>query len=154
MRKTLLLATIASLISLGAVFSVSAWQGEKMKKSFFENSDKQIEMEDLRAKIAEKRQSMGQAMQINDYKSWLELKADRSPCGHDLINEENFALFSKAHQLLRDGEIEEAREIFASLGKDLPNKQMGRAGHFRAEGERPYHGRQGRAPWGNNLQNQ
>ncbi len=154
MKRTFLLAALVGLISLGAVFSVSAWQGEKMKRSFDFDQEKIAMMEELRARVAEKRQSLGQAMAANDYSAWLELKTDRQACSEDLVTEENFALFSQAHQLLKDGQVAEARDIFISLGKDLPNKQLGRAGHFMADGVRPFHGRQGRAPWGDNLQNQ
>lgn len=139
MKKNLVIASLATIISLAAVFSVSAWQGEKLSSS----NNQEIKEE------------LNQAMVHQDYNTWLELKTDRSPCEHgSQITEENFALFSQAHELLREGNTEEAQAIFEQLGKDMPQKQMGREGKFRAEGERPRRGQSLHAPFGNNLRNQ
>ncbi len=123
MNKNLMIASLAIIISLGAVYSASAWQGEKLNRS---NSP----------------------MVNQNYNTWLEHKTDRVPCeGKDLINEENFPLFSQAHQLLRNGQIDEAKEIFEALGKEMPEKRMGRAGSFMSEGVKPHQGRRHNTSW-------
>ncbi len=139
MKKTLIIASLAIIISLGSVYSLSAWQGEKLNRSHNQEIKEELNL----------------AMVSQDYNTWLELKTDRVPCGdYDLINEENFAQFSLAHQLLKEGKTDEAKEIFESLGKEMPEKRMGRSGGFRAEGVRPHNGRKHQAPFGDNLMNQ
>ena len=138
MKKNLMIAGLAIIISLGAVYSASAFQGERLNRS---NNQ-------------EMKEELNLSMVHQDYNTWLELKTDRVPCKDvDLINEENFALFSQAHQLLKEGRIDEAKEIFEALGKEMPEKRMGRAGSYRAEGVKPHKGRQHNAPWRNNLIN-
>lgn len=123
MKKNLIIASLAIIISLGAVYSASAFQGNKLKNQ-------------------EIKEELNLSMVNQDYNTWLELKTDRVPCKDvDLINEENFALFSEAHQLLKEGKTDEAKEIFEALGKEMPEKRMGRAGSFKAEGVRPHKGR-------------
>ncbi len=129
MKKTLIIASLAIIISLAASFSVSAWQGEKLNRSNH------------------------LSMVNQDYNSWLESKIDRVPCRDiDLINEENFALFSQAHQLLKEAKVDEAREIFKSLGKEMPEK-IGRPGSYRAEGVKPHNGRNSKGMWRDNIDN-
>ncbi len=139
MKKTLIIASLAIIISLGSVYSLSAWQGEKLNRSNNQEIKEELQL----------------AIVNQDYNTWLEHKTDRLACNQkDLITEENFALFSQAHELLRAGEIEEAKEIFQTLGKEMPQKRMGRAGSHMAEGHRPHKGRNLGAPWGENLSNQ
>ncbi len=139
MKKTLIIASLAIIISLGSVYSLSAWQGEKLNR--FHNQ--------------EMKEDLNVALVSQDYNSWLELKTDREPCqGFDLINKENFAQFSLAHQLLKEGKTDEAKEIFEALGKEMPEKIMGRVGSYKAKGVKPHNGRNHQAPYGSNLMNQ
>ncbi len=139
MKKTLIIASLAIIISLGSVYSLSAWQGEKLNRQNREEIKEELHL----------------AVVNQDYNTWLDLKTDRTPCANkDLINDENFTLFSEAHQLLRDGYVQEAKEIFHSLGKEVPEKRMGRVGSYMSEGQKPHKGRNFRAPWGENLNNQ
>jgi hypothetical protein len=126
MKKTLLIAGLAGTISLLAVFSASAWQGERIQQS------------------QELRESVSQTMENNDFQAWLELKNGNTPClegKEDLINQDNFHLFAEAHLLAKEGKLAEAKEIFTSLGLEMPEQRMKRTGLHMADGERQMLGR-------------
>ena len=63
----------------------------------------------------ERHQEMTQAFEKNDYQAWKKLMAGRGRAS-EVVTEENFAQFAKAHQLMLEGKIDEARQIRAELG--------------------------------------
>ncbi|MFA5318075.1 MAG: hypothetical protein WC323_01220 [Patescibacteria group bacterium] len=60
------------------------------------------------------RQAIMDAVANNDYAAWKELMAGR-PMAEE-VTEEDFAAIVEAHQLMREGKFEEARQIKEDLG--------------------------------------
>lgn len=68
----------------------------------------------------ERHEQMEQAFETNDYNLWKELMGDRGRVT-EVVTEENFEQFSKAHELSEEGNVEEASKIREELG--LSNHQ-------------------------------
>jgi len=66
--------------------------------------------------------ALQEAFQNNDYNTWKELVGDNNPMS-DKITEANFSRFAEAHQLLSEGNKDEAQTIFDGLGL---NRGMGK----------------------------
>lgn len=58
---------------------------------------------------------MTQAFEAESYNAWKELMPDKSR-SLEVVNEDNFSEFVKAHKLAQEGDILAANEIRASLG--------------------------------------
>ena len=63
----------------------------------------------------ERHQAMVEAFEKQDYQAWKKLMAGRGRVS-EVVNEENFAQFAKAHQLMSEGKAEEAQQVRAELG--------------------------------------
>ena len=75
----------------------------------------------------ENHQAMMEALDKADYDTWKQLIVD-SPMA-EKITEENFAKFADAHNLMKQGKFEEARQIREDLGLQRSgNKMMERVG--------------------------
>jgi len=75
-----------------------------------------------------------EAMNNNDYETWKTLMQKERPGSRvlEVITQENFAKFVKAHRLYQDGNIEEGDRIRAELGLGLGRGNgMGRRHQFR-----------------------
>lgn len=63
----------------------------------------------------ERHEAMEKAFTENDYEAWKNLMENRGRITQ-LINKENFSKFSEAHNLMREGKIEEAQQIRKEIG--------------------------------------
>lgn len=68
----------------------------------------------------ERHEAMTAAFANNDYSAWQELMNGKGRVA-EVVNEENFAQFAKAHQLAQEGKVEEAKQIRTELGLGLGN---------------------------------
>ena len=76
----------------------------------------------------EKKQEMEKmqtAIEQGDYTTWKEI-IESQPKMTDYINEGNFAQFSEMHNLMKEGNMEEAQKIRDEL--ELPDRGMGMRG--------------------------
>jgi len=69
---------------------------------------------------AERHQAMTQAFDSNDYNAWKEQMRDRGRVTQ-VVNQDNFARFAEAHQLVQEGKLDEAKQIREELGLGLRN---------------------------------
>jgi hypothetical protein len=67
------------------------------------------------------------AFESLDYHAWSELMTanGRNSKVLEVVNEDNFALFAKAHEAMKNGDFETAKEIRADLGLGQGNKHGG-----------------------------
>lgn len=68
----------------------------------------------------EREAAMDKAFDNNDYNAWKNLMSGRGRVTQ-VINQDNFAQFAKAHKLAEEGRITEAKQIRAELGLGLQN---------------------------------
>jgi len=68
----------------------------------------------------ERQEKMQAIFESGDYEAWSELMSDR-PMFADHLNEENFNLHMKAHELRQAGNIEGARELLQESGVSFKN---------------------------------
>jgi len=75
---------------------------------------------EMGTKNPENRQAVEQAILNNDYDSWYALMTEngQTPKILDIITKDNFAKFSEATKLFKDGNKDEAAKIFQELGID------------------------------------
>lgn len=71
----------------------------------------------------EHRNAVHKAVEDNDYQAFLEAVAG-SPLSDIITSEQDFTQFVEAHQLMKDGDIDLAKEIFDDLGLDKPKGMM------------------------------
>lgn len=86
----------------------------------------------------ERHESMTKAFETKDYKAWKELMNDRGRVTQ-VINADNFARFAEAHNLAKEGKLEEAKAIRAELGlglRDGKGKGQGFGDNGRRQGSR------------------
>jgi hypothetical protein len=63
---------------------------------------------------SEDRQALKEAISNNDYEAWKKLTEGRPI--QEKINQDNFSQFVKAHELMENGNFEEARKVMEELG--------------------------------------
>jgi hypothetical protein len=68
----------------------------------------------------ERETAMEKAFDNNDYNAWKNLMQERGRVTQ-VINQNNFAQFAKAHKLAEEGKIAEANQIRTDLGLGLQN---------------------------------
>ncbi|MFC1711719.1 hypothetical protein ACFLZ1_03990 [Patescibacteria group bacterium] len=71
---------------------------------------------------AERHEAMEQAFENNDYNAWKELMSGKGRVTQ-VITEENFTRFAKAHELAEEGKLDEAKQIRQELGLGLGNRK-------------------------------
>lgn len=84
--------------------------------------------EEQKAEMQERREALETAIENNNYDAWKEVMDQRVDVT-DVINEENFEQFAEMHQLMEEGEFEQAQEIRDELGLQAPHGGMGPRGH-------------------------
>ena len=82
----------------------------------------------LREEMHESRAAMHNALEEGDYESFKTAVVD-TPLSDIITTEEDFELFREAHELKRNGEFEEAQEIFDELGIEGPARRPHMMGH-------------------------
>lgn len=139
------LTTIALVITVLAISGVSAFAatGSSTSRTAPTKVERLAKFEKMDEKFEEKFEEMKaqheeilKAVLAGDYDAWYALmtKNDKTPKILEVINEDNFAQFSKAHQLM-----EESRKIMEELGVDkgLENGKgfgKGKMGGFKGHG--------------------
>ncbi len=71
----------------------------------------------------ERHEAMEEAFENEDYDAWKNLMEGKGRVT-EVINEDNFAKFAKAHELMEQGDITEAQEIRQELGLGQHNGSM------------------------------
>ena len=116
MKKTLLIAAIALVITAGTVSLVDAQMKNKDNMNRPELTEEmKTEMEEHQAKMEAQREKMNKIMENGTYEEWKAL-IDSRPRMTDYITAENFARFQEAHQLKIAGDHEAAKKIMEELG--------------------------------------
>ena len=69
---------------------------------------------------AERHEAMKNAFEANDYEAWIALMDGKGRVTQ-VINADNFAQFAEAHELIKEGKLEEAKVIRSELGLGLRN---------------------------------
>lgn len=82
----------------------------------------------LREKMHESRAAMHNALDEGDYESFKAAVVG-TPLADIITSEEDFELFLEAHELKRNGEFEEAQELFDELGVEGPMNRPHMMGH-------------------------
>ena len=117
MKKTLIIATIAFLITAGIVSFVNAQSNrEKMNKPEL-TTEMKAEIEVRKAEMQVKHEEMQNIMENGTYEEWKTLVESR-PRMTDYITEKNFTKFQEAHKLKQAGDYEGAQKIMTELGID------------------------------------
>lgn len=75
----------------------------------------------------ERQQAMETAFATNNYQNWKEEMAGKGRVTQ-VVTEENFAQFARAHERAQAGDLEGAREIRQSLGLGLGQQKGDRSG--------------------------
>ena len=109
MKKTLIIATMALLITTGIVSIASAYQGDPNTQG----PDYSAERHDAMIIIFENK----------NYEAWKELVGNRPIV--EKVSAENFEKFIEARQLTQDGKIEEANKLRQELNLGQGNKTRG-----------------------------
>ncbi len=68
---------------------------------------------------------MTSAFQNRDYSAWKELMAGKGGRVNQVVNQENFAKFTEAHDLAMQGKREEANKIRQELGLRVGEQKAG-----------------------------
>ncbi len=63
----------------------------------------------------ERHEMIEKAIERRDYKTWEEMMPERARI-KEFVNEQNFDRFAQMHELMEEGEYEEAEEIREELG--------------------------------------
>ncbi|HPA25428.1 MAG TPA: hypothetical protein PLK76_01560 [bacterium] len=77
---------------------------------------------------------MTSAFQNRDYSAWKELMAGKGGRVNQVVNQENFAKFTEAHDLAMQGKYEEANKIRQELGLRVGGQKAG-PGHSQGKGQ-------------------
>jgi hypothetical protein len=109
MKKTLLIAAIALVITAGTVSLVDAQIKEKREMNRPElTTEIKVEREAHQAKMQE-------IMESGTFEEWKEALEERRKIT-DYITADNFARFQEAHRLKQAGDYKGAQEIMKELG--------------------------------------
>lgn len=112
MKKTTIgLGALALVLGVTAVSagSVMAYQGDPSVKGPNYST--------------ERHEAMEEAFENEDYDAWKNLMEGKGRVT-EVINEDNFAKFAKAHELMERGDITETQEIRQELGLGQHNGSM------------------------------
>lgn len=110
---------LATVIGLGTLDSVSAYQGDYTQKGPDYTSERHI--------------SMMKAFENNDYTAWKSLMNNKGRV-MQVINKDNFTKFAEAHNLALQGKYDEANTIRKELGLRINDGQRTGAGFGQGRG--------------------
>ena len=122
--KNIAILTLAVLAVgfMGATAANAATQSQKQKGDANRptlTDEQKAAMESQREEMQAERDAIQTAITDGDYDTWKELITERQAKQVnilDVISEDNFDKFAKMHQLMEDGDTEEARAIAEELG--------------------------------------
>jgi hypothetical protein len=89
----------------------------------------------------ERQQAMAGAFASNNYQSWKEEMAGKGRVTQ-VVTEENFGQFARAHERAQAGDLEGAREIRQSLGLGVGQRKGDGSGMGNRYGQTNQHGHQ------------
>ena len=120
MKKTLIIAAIALIITAGTVSLVDAQMRNKENLNRPELTEEmKVEMEAHRAEMETQREEMQNIMENGTYEEWKALVESR-PRMTDYITTDNFAKFQEAHKLKQAGDLEELKKSW--MNSELKKK--------------------------------
>lgn len=107
-KNTLGLGALALVLGVTAISanSVFAYRGDPTVQGPNYSTERHTEMEKV--------------FEDNDYFAWKDLMQNRGRVTQ-IVTEANFAKFAEAHELMEDGNIEEAKKIRQEIGLGLKN---------------------------------
>ena len=109
MNKSIIALTVAAVV-LGGVFAyprvAEAYRGDPAAKG--------------PNYTAERHEAMERAFETNDYNAWKTLMNGRGRVTQ-VVNAQNFARFTQAHELSEQGKLQEAAQVRQELGLGLRN---------------------------------
>ncbi len=93
----------------------------------------------------ERHEAMENAFESNDYSAWKELMTEngKHPRVVDVVTEDNFETFVKAHEAGENGDYETAAELRAELGLNNGNGPKDGTGYGKSQGKGMQHNRDG-----------
>ena len=142
MKKTLIIAAIALIITAGTVSLVDAQMKDRVNKPEL-TAEMEVEREAHRAEMKAQREEMQNIMETGTFEEWKALVESR-PRMTDYITTDNFAKFQEAHKLKQAGDLEGAKKIMDELGIEGKIGMMGvkkggfNRGMFKMNGECPF----------------
>lgn len=119
---------VVGVLSLAAATQAAGFSFSSLwdKLSDEEKQEVMAEKEAIMEEKKAEREEMEQALTDGDYAKWKEI-IDSRPKITDYVNEGNFDRFAEMHKLMKEGDIEGARDIREELGlPDGMGKGMGR----------------------------
>lgn len=116
MQKNKYFTTIALVLTVLAISAVSAFAATGNTKAVPTKAERLAKFEEMDVKFEEmrvKHEEVLKAVLAGNYDAWYALvtENDKTPKILEVINEDNFAQFSKAHQLMEEG-----RQMLEDLG--------------------------------------
>lgn len=114
-KKTLLTLLVFGLVLTAGIGITSAFTGNWPGKW---DGQRPVFDEEKHQAMLENHQAIQEAIENNDYATWLELMND-CPIKNkitEIITEENFDKFVEMHQFRKDGDFEAAQAIAEELG--------------------------------------
>jgi hypothetical protein len=111
---------LAAVIGVGSFGSVSAYQGDYTKKGPNFTTERHI--------------AITKAFQDNDYDAWKNLMPSRGRVVQ-LVNEDNFSEFVRAHNLALEGKYDEANTIREDLGLRTGDGKRAGVGFGQTQGQ-------------------
>ncbi|MFH1781587.1 MAG: hypothetical protein ABH835_03165 [Patescibacteria group bacterium] len=133
-KKSIVVFTLVSAVTLSGMTMATASQAAEFEwgQGFFQkvwerlSDDDKAELEKEKESFMQERQGhreeMNEIIATGDYAQWKE-QIEARPKITDVITEENFDKFKEMHQLMQDGNFEEAQIIREELG--LPDRGHG-----------------------------
>jgi len=117
MKKTLIIALIALIITAGITSFINAQENTQKNKGNRPELTEEIktQIQERRAKMEAQREEMQNVMENGTYEEWKTIVESR-PKMTDHITAENFAKFQEIHKLKQAGNYEEAKELWEELG--------------------------------------
>jgi hypothetical protein len=128
MKKTLIIAAIALIITAGITSFVSAQERDRANRPGL-TTEMEAERDAHRAEMESQREEMQNIMENGTFEEW-KTEVESRPKMTDYITSDNFSKFQEAHQLKQAGDHEAAQEIMDELGiKGKMGMRMRKGGH-------------------------
>lgn len=112
-NKTRIVAALVGVVATTALVA-----GASSASNLNQRNDQELLKNDKSDR--EYRLKINSVIENGDYDAWLELVGDRPIA--DIVAEDDFSLFVEAHNLMKSGDMEGAKEIFDELGLEKPKR--------------------------------
>jgi len=114
MKKTLIIAAIALIITAGVTSFVSAQGQNKINRPEL-TAEMEVERETHRTEMESQREEMQNIMENGTFEEWKTI-TESKPKMTDYITSDNFSKFQEAHRLRQAEDHKAAQEIMDELG--------------------------------------